>query len=33
MIFGMDQRQRVESPDVQNLSDGSEGDDFLARGS
>ena len=33
MIFGIDQLQRIESPAARNHSDGSEGDDFLARGS
>jgi hypothetical protein len=33
MIFGIDQLQKIESPAARNHSDGSEGDDFLARGS
>ena len=32
MIFGIDQLQRVDPPAAGNNSDGSEGDDFLARG-
>jgi hypothetical protein len=31
MIFGVDQLQRVDPPAAGNSSDGSEGDDFLAR--